>query len=234
MSSPAPATQAFLPLHRLTFPLGGWGLSRARIKVMSLSWFADIINLFGYFWIQNTYQALHHTLYWTIYGSLLVHEKHCNSKLKFIHFTNTVFTLMLMVEWVGNDHLSSRTVSRIWVLRTKPTHPSQPQLDRPPALKRKALLASAHQTCGPSHHSVVIAFTITAWFGHQPPVSVSPWSLATNWLIFIGSILKTSSEQLPMGLSSHFTLVTWTADNLPLPKDAFLGPVGGKMKALPV
>ena len=131
---------------------------------------------------------------------------------------------MLMVEWVGNDHLSSRTVSRIWVLRTKPTHPSQPQLDGPPALKRTALLASAHQTCGPSHHSVVIAFTTTAWFGHQPPVPVSPWSLATNWLIFIGSILKTSSEQLPMGLSSHFTLVTWTADNLPLPKDAFLGP----------
>ena len=144
MSSPAPTTQAFLPLHWLTFPSGGWGLSRARIKVMSLSWFADFINSFGYFWILNTHQALCHTLYWAVYGSLLVYEKHCNSKLKLIHFTNTAFILMVMVEWVGNDHLSRRRVSRAWDLRTKPIHPSRLQLGGPPALKRKALLASAH------------------------------------------------------------------------------------------
>lgn len=98
--------------------------------------------------------------------------------------------------------------------------------------ERKAWLASAHQTCGPARPLAATAFITTAWCGQQPPVSVSPWSLVTDWLIFTGPILKTSSEQLPMGLSTHFT--TWAADNLPLPSRTFRDPVGGKMKALPV
>lgn len=54
-----------------------------------------------------------------------------------LHISPTVFTLMLTVEWVGSDPLSSRTVTRIWVLGTKPAHPSRPWLDGPPALRER-------------------------------------------------------------------------------------------------
>lgn len=173
---PSTCRMGFIPLHWLTFPSGGW----ARLKVMSFSWFADIINLFKYCEPVQHGRHSHHTLYWVICVSLLVHEKHSNTKLKFTHFTNIVFPLMLTGQWVGNDHLSGKTVSVFGFsgknLPTPPSHSTEE--------KGQCCWRVPAKPYGPSHHLAITSFTINAWLWHQRPLSVFPWSLITHWLIF--------------------------------------------------